>query len=83
MTPAAIDLDLLERRDACMREISPSPLTSKASSVGSHYDPLPCGLKKQGMNFTFPQLVDGKGQCVFEVCAQLALLGEAAIVRPL
>ena len=37
MTPAAIDLDLLERRGACIREISPSPLTSKASSVGSHY----------------------------------------------
>ena len=34
--PAAIDLEVLERRDACMREISPSPLTSKASSVGSH-----------------------------------------------
>ena len=58
------DLDLLERRDACMREISPSPLTSKASSVGSHYDPLPFGLKKQGMNFTCPQLVLIGTQCV-------------------
>ena len=46
-----------------MREISPSPLTSKASSVGSHYDPLPCGLKKQGMNFTCPQLVLILAQC--------------------
>ena len=63
MTPAAIDLDLLERRDACMREISPSPLTSKASSVGSHYDPLPCGLKKQGMNFTWARLILIGAQC--------------------
>ena len=33
------------------------PLTSKASSVGSHYDPLPRGLKKRGMYFTCPRLI--------------------------
>ena len=35
MTPAAIDLDLLERRGACIREISPSApdLESKFGGV--------------------------------------------------
>ena len=66
MTPAAIRISTLLLRGAmCMyRGRSPSPLTSKASSVGSHYDPLPCGLKKQGMNFTCPQLVLIGTQCV-------------------
>ena len=52
---------------ACIREISPSPLTSKASSVGSHYDPLPCGLKKQGMNFTCPRLILIGAQCGIDI----------------
>ena len=34
----------------------PPDLESKFGGV-AHYDPLPCGLKKQGINFTCPQLV--------------------------